>query len=65
MPSKSGGFFTSVQTIWVEIPNILLCILALGWLWGDVYNDGDDVGAFVDNHACVTAAVYATHVIYI
>ncbi len=34
MPSKSGGLFTSVQTKWVEIPNILLCILALGWLWG-------------------------------
>jgi hypothetical protein len=42
----------------------LAMYLGAGLAVGDVYND-DDVGAFVDNHACVTAAVYATHVIYI
>lgn len=43
----------------------LAMYLGAGLAVRDVYNDGDDVGAFVDNHACVTAAVYATHVIYI
>ncbi len=43
----------------------LAMYLGAGLAVGDVYNDDDSVGAFVDNHACVTAAVYATHVIYI